>query len=227
MSIFTKRGAEAKESIEKKNVDLKNAYYRMKSGDSAKVRILSAQDFVEYLSHGSFAHKVYTQSCVSVLGQECPMCVASKSGIEGFDALYPKKRYVFVFGDMASGELKALDVSKNQAKALISAIEEYKDDLHELAFTLKKTGESTSTTYSLNPIIRMKDDEPAQFEGLADLEVTDEYLESILQPRTVEFQVSVLKDAGFPTDEYFPHIKIEDKSEGTTKDEADEIFKNM
>lgn len=226
MSIFTARGNEVKESIEKKKVDLKNAYYRMKSGESAKVRVLSAYDYVEYVSHGSFTHKVYTQPCVSVIGQECPLCVASKSGIEGFDALHPKKRYVFVFGDMASGELKALDVSKNQAKALISAIEEYKDELGELAFTLKKTGESTSTTYSLSPIIRMKGDEPAQFEGLAGTEVTDEYLEGILQPRTIEFQVGVLKDAGFPTDEYFPHIKLEDKPE-LTPEQQEDLTKNF
>lgn len=226
MSIFTARGSEAKESINKKNVDLKNVYYRMKTGDSAKVRILSVNDYVEYVSHGSFAHKVYTQPCVSVIGQECALCTASKSGIEGYDALYPKKRYVFVFGDLATGELKALDVSKNQAKTLISAIEEYKEELSELAFTLKKTGESTSTTYSLNPIIRMKGDEPAQFEALADAEVTDEYLNTILQPRTIEFQVGVLKEAGFPTEEYFPHIKLEEK-EAKTQDEADEIYKNM
>lgn len=227
MAIFTARGSEAKESIEKKKVDLKNAYYRMKSEkDAAKVRILSAHDYVEYVSHASFTHKVYTQPCVSVIGKECPLCTASKSGIEGFDALYPKKRYVFVFGDMASGELKALDVSKNQAKALISAIEEYKDELSELAFTLKRTGESTSTAYSLSPIIRMKGDDQAQFDGLSDLEVTDEYLESILEPLTPEFQVKVLKDAGFPTDEYFPHIQIKETEE-KTKDEAEEIYKNM
>ena len=227
MAIFTARGSEAKESIEKKKVDLKNVYYRMKSEkDAAKVRILSANDYVEYVSHSSFTHKVYTQPCVSVLGQECPLCTASKSGIDGFDALYPKKRYVFVFGDMASGELKALDVSKNQAKALISAIEEYKEELSELAFTLKRTGESTSTAYVLSPIIRMKGDDQAQFDGLADLEVTDEYLESILSPLTAEFQVKVLKDAGFPTDEYFPHIKIKETEE-PTKDETEEILKNM
>lgn len=226
MAIFTARGSEAKESIEKKKVDLKNAYYRMKSGDSAKVRILSDADYVEYVSHGSFTHKVYTQPCVSVIGKECPLCTASKSGIEGFDALYPKKRYVFVFGDMASGELKALDVSKNQAKALISAIEEYKEELSELAFTLKKTGESTSTTYTLSPIIRMKGDDQLQFDGLADQEVTDEYLEGILEPRTIEFQVGVLKEAGFPTDEYFPHIQVKEAEE-KTQDEAEEIYKNM
>lgn len=227
MSMFTARGQQAKESIEQKKVDLKNAYYRMKSGDSAKVRIMSVNDYVEYLSHSSFTHKIYTQPCVAVAGQECALCTASKSGIEGFETLYAKKRYVFVFGDMASGELKALDVSKNQAKALISAIEEYADDLNDIAFNLKKTGEGTNTGYSLNPILKMKGEEPAQFEGLEGLEVTDEYLNTILTPRTIELQVSVLKENGFPVEEYFPHVNIDNKDDKSTNDESADVLKNM
>lgn len=228
MSMFTARGQEVKESINKKKVDLKNAYYRMKSGESAKVRVLSPDDYVEYLAHSSFTHKVYTQPCVSVLGQECALCTASKSGIADYDALAPRKRYVFVFADLTTGELKALDVSKNQAKALISAIEEYADEIldGELAFTLKKVGDGTSTGYSLSPIIKMKGDEPAQFEKCGELEVTDEYLNTVLTPRSIELQVGVLKENGFPTDEYFPHIKLEDKPE-LTSDEADDVLKNM
>lgn len=226
MSMFTARGQQAKESIEQKKVDLKNAYYRMKSGDSAKVRIMSVNDYVEYLAHSSFTHKVYTQPCVAVAGHECALCTASKSGIEGFDTLYAKKRYIFVFGDMASGELKALDVSKNQAKALISAIEEYAEDLNDIAFNLKKTGEGTNTGYSLNPILKMKGEEPIQFEGLEGLEVTDEYLNTILTPRSIELQVSVLSEAGFPTDTFFPHVKLEEK-QGLSADESEDVLKNM
>lgn len=229
--MFTARGQEAKESLDKKKVDLKNAYLRMKSGDSVKVRVLSAMDYVEYVSHSSFTHKVYTQPCVSVIGQECALCTASKSGVEGFDVLYPKKRYVFVFADMESGELKALDVSKNQAKKLIADIEEYKEDLDVLAFNLKKTGEGTNTGYSLNPIIKMKGNDQENFDKCEGLEVTDEYLNTILTPRTLELQVRTLQEAGFPTDEYFPHVVLEDSEESEGTDEAgktaDEILENM
>lgn len=217
MSIFT-RGEQVKENINKKNVDLKTAYYRLKGTESPKVRILSQFDYVEYSSHSSFAHKVYTQPCPSVTGQECALCKAATSGLEGFDALKPRKRYVFVFADLLTKTLKALDVSKNQAKSLISTIEEYKDDLGELAFTLKRVGEGTSTTYTLSPVIKMKGDEPAQFEACSDLEVTDEYLNTILQARSLELQVGVLKEAGFPTDEYFPHVKLKDNNTETQDD---------
>lgn len=229
--IFTARGQEAKESAERGKVDLKRAYLRMKSGDSVKVRVLTASDYVEYIAHSSFTHKVYTQPCVAVIGKECALCEASKSGVEGFDALYARKRYVFVFADMTSGELRAIDVSKNQAKKLIADIEEYKEDLDTLAFNLKKTGEGTNTGYSLNPIIKMKGNDQEQFDSCNDLEVTDEYLNTILTPRTLELQVRTLKEAGFPTDEYFPHVNIEEKDEtgeGAPKGmTADDVLKNM
>lgn len=222
--IFTARGQEVKDSVNKKKVDLKNAYYRMKSGDSVKVRVLTACDYVEYLSHASFTHKVYTQPCVSVLGQECALCTASKSGVEGFEVLYPKKRYLFAFADMESGEIRVLDVSKNQAKKLIADIEEYSEDLDTLAFNLKKTGEGTNTGYSLNPIIKMKGNDEENFEKCAGLEVTDEYFSTVLTPRTLELQVKTLKEADFPTDEYFPHIKLEEEASGMT---ADDVLNNM
>lgn len=225
-NMFTARGEEAKASAEKTKVDLKNVYLRMKSGDSIKVRVMSPVDYVEYLAHQSFTHKVYTQPCVSVLGKECALCKAGKSGIEEFNALMPRKRYLFVFADMESGELKVLDVSKNQAKKLISDIEEYREDLGGLAFNLKKVGEGTNTAYTLAPIIRMKDEDRAQFEKCSELEVTNEFLNSVLQPRTIELQVKTLNEAGFPTDEFFPHINIEgdNSAEGRT---ADEVLDNM
>ena len=39
---------------------------------------------------------------------------------------------------METGTTMIVDVSKGQAKKLISAIEEYKDEIDELAFNLKK-----------------------------------------------------------------------------------------
>lgn len=226
-NIFTARGQEAKASAEQSKVDLKKVYLRMKSGDSVKVRVMTASDYVEYLSHSSFTHKVYTQPCVSVLGQECPLCVASKSGIEDFDQLFARKRYLFIFADMQSGELKALDVSKNQAKKLISDIEEYKEDLSEIAFNLKKVGEGTNTGYTLAPILRMKAEDEAQFNACSELEVTDEFLNTVLTPRTAELQVKTLNEAGFPTDEYFPHINIGEQSNGEAGDSESLDEENM
>ncbi len=206
--MFT-RGTEALATLNQKKVDLKNAFYRMKSGDSHKVRILSTQDFVSYNAHSSFAHKVYTQTCSAGQG-ECALCQASKSGVEGFDVLYSRQRFLFVFADLATGDLRCLDVSKNQAKKLISDIQEYAEEIGEMAFNLKKTGDGTNTAYSLSPVLKMKGDEPAQFEAVGELDVTDAYLSTVLAPRTLEIQVKTLKEAGFPVETYFPHVQLEE-----------------
>lgn len=217
MSMFTARGADAKANAQREKMDLTKVYYRFKSGEGAKVRILGLVDYVEYKAHSSFTHKVYTQPCVGVMGKECPLCVASKSGIEGFDELYAKKRYIFVFGDLETGTLKAIDVSKNQAKKLIADIEEYADDINDIAFNLKRTGEKTDTTFSLNPILKLKGEDVEKFEALEGLEVTDQFFNDVLVPRSYDMQVEILKEAGYPVEEYFEvkETDIETSEEGT------------
>lgn len=219
MSMFTARGADAKANANKEKMDLSKVYYRFKSGEGAKVRILGLVDYVEYKAHNSFSHKVYTQPCVGVTGKACPLCVASKSGVEGFDELYAKKRYVFVFGDLDTGALKAIDVSKNQAKKLIADIEEYAEDINDIAFNLKRTGEKTDTTFSLNPILKLKGDDAEKFEALAGLEVTDQFFNDVLEPRSYNMQVEILKDAGFPVEEYF---EIKETANETAEEENTE-----
>ena len=209
--MFT-RGQEALTDLNKKKVDLKTAFYRMKENDSHKVRVLGLQDFVGYHAHSDYAKKIFTQTCSHSVG-ECALCKAQKSGVADFEGLYPRQRFLFVFGDLATGELRCLDVSKNQAKALISSLQEYSEDINELCFNLKKTGSGTNTAYSLSPVLKMKGDEPAQFDALAELEVTDEYLSTVLAPRPFETQVKILSEAGFPVKEYFPQVNLEEESQ--------------
>jgi hypothetical protein len=216
MAIFTARGEQAKENINRQNVDLSKVRINLKSGQSRKVRILGLNDYVEYKAHSSFNHKIYTQPCIEVLGKECPLCTASKSGIEEFEALRPKKRYVFAFGDMETGTTMIVDVSKGQAKKLISAIEEYKDEIDELAFNLKKEGEKTETAYLLNPIIKMKGYDQEQFDALDGIVVTDEFFSTVLNPRTEELMVKVLHEANFPVADF--GMELPEEENGADKE---------
>lgn len=211
MSGLMKRGASAIESLEEKKVDLKNVYYRLKPNESVKVRILSVNDMVEYLAHSDYAHRIFTQPCSTPAGKPCPLCVAAKSGVEGYDALKPRKRYVFAFGDLMTGEIKILDVSKNQAIALLSSLREYEEELGEVAFTLKRTGEGTATSYVLNPILKMKNEEPAQFHAFDGMTVEDAFFNQVLNVRDEEFVVKTLAEAGFPVAQFFPHINLEEQ----------------
>jgi hypothetical protein len=213
-NIFTKRGQEAKESMNKGQVDLKKVYIRLKEDESVRVRVLGSFDYVEYLSVGDFNLGIYTQPSLLPLGQadafdEAKTIAEQLAGSDEehelfpFTRLYPKKRYVFAFADIDTGEIRVWDCSKNQAKKVIKQIEEYKEDLQEIAFNFKRSGTGRDTDYSLNPILRLKGDDQAKFEKFEGVEVTDDIFNTVLVARTYEQQVEALKGAGFPVDEHF------------------------
>jgi len=210
MSLFTATGEEAKASASKKNVDLKTAYIRLKENESVRVRVLGLTDYVEYKAHGDFNLGIYTQPCLTPMSGELdPLCVASKSGIEGFDKLVAKKRYIFALYDLDMKAIRFWDCSKTQASKLIGDIEEYreniiseeKDDL--IAFNFKRTGTKTDTVYSLNPILKLDAKGKEGFESAEGLQVEMSHFESVLIPRTVEQQIEALKQAGFPVEDFF------------------------
>ncbi|URZ16912.1 hypothetical protein [Clostridium felsineum] len=185
-------------------VDLKKVFIRLKENQAIKVRVLGLTDYVEYKAHSDFGNKVYTQPCIEPLDKECPLCVASKSGVEGFDGLYVKKRYLFALGDLETGEIRVWDCSKSQAKSLIAQIKDYADDIGETAFNFKRTGNKTETSYTLNPILKLKGEDKEKFSKFDGVEVSDSFFESVLQPRPEQIMLEVLDDAGFPMQDYFP-----------------------
>jgi len=210
-SVITARGNKAKENAIKDKLDLSKIYLRLKEGQSHKVRLLGVEDYVEYSAVGDFNLGIYNQA---ISGQESPLVVAFEKGGEEFSNLYTKSRYVFVFGSVETGELVAWDCSKTQAKNMISTIDEYAEDVSEIAFNFKRTGTKTDTLYSLNPIIRLKAEDKEKFEALKDLTVEDEYFESIIKPNDAKFLAKLLKEAGFDVETHLPHIDLsEDDSE--------------
>ena len=213
MSLFTATGEKAKESASKKAVDLKTAYIRLKENESVRVRVLGVTDYVEYKAHGEYNLGIYTQPCLTPMtGELDPMCVAANSGIEGFDKLKPKKRYIFALYDIDMKAIRYWDASKAQATKLIGDIEEYKDNIGEIAFNFKRTGTKTETVYSLNPILKLDAKGKEGFESGEDVEVSMSDFESVLIPRTPEQQIEILKQAGFPVEDFF---KVENEITGT------------
>lgn len=220
MSLVTSKGSDVNFMD---SSDVSKLYIRLKAGESIKVRVLGTEDYVEYKAHGSFTHKVYTQPCVAPEGKDCPLCTAAKSGEEGFDALYPKRRYLFAFADIETGEIKVWDCSRGQAKDMLTQIEEYKDDLNDIAFNLKRTGAGKDTSYKLNPILKMKADLAEKFHNFDEKEVPLEFFESVLVPRTDKLMKEVLYSAGFPMNKYFPdfvHEEPEDTEQSKNEEES-------
>jgi hypothetical protein len=220
-NIFTKRGQDAKESMNANKVDLKKIYIRLKEDESVRVRLLGTFDYVEYLSVGDFNLGIYTQPSLIPLGKpdafdevmEIVKDLPEDHELAPFQRLYTKKRYVFAFADIDTGEIRVWDASKNQAKKVIKQIEEYKEDIQDIAFNFKRSGTGRDTDYSLNPILRLKGDDQAKFDKFEGEEITDEIFNQVLIPRTYEQQVESLKAAGFPVDEHF-EVESSNEDEG-------------
>lgn len=204
-------------------VDLKNAFIRLKEGESVRVRLLTAEDYVEYTAHGSFSHGIYNTPCLAPLLRDCPLCKASKvGGDEWSKALYPKSRYLFAMADLDSGEVKVFDATRGQARGLIETINEYADELDEIAFTFKRTGNAKSTVYSLNAMTAKKfKDVKEAFEKFDEVTVDIPFYEERLQPKGAEYLVHLLDEAKFPIEEHFDAQLVAKSRE--TKEEKDGV----
>lgn len=210
MSVITAKGNQAKENAQKSSLDLSTIYLRLKENQSHKVRLLSVEDYVEYTAVGDYNLGIYNQA---VSGDDSPLVVAHQKGGEEFKGLFKKPRYVFVFGSLETGELVAWDASKTQAKAMISTIEEYADNINDISFNFKRTGTKTDTVYSLNPVIKMNADDKEAFDKFEGTEVTMEFFESIIQTKDEKFLTKLLKEAGFDVATHLPHIDISEENE--------------
>jgi hypothetical protein len=237
MSIIMGRGDEAKKAIEGggSKLDLKKAFIRLKAGQSRKVRILTKFDYVAYKAHGHYTNGIYTQPCIKVAGERCLLCeAASYDGdlvgdlidtvktqkgeiVSEWASMYAKKRVLFAFIDLEEDEIRVFDATKNQADGLIATIDEYADDLEDMAFTFKRTGEKNETSYTLNPIMPKKMAEVQEvFDKWDGKTIPDEIFEEALQARTTEEMAKDLKKAGFPVKEVFGiDVKMTDEENGS------------
>lgn len=206
MSLITKTGQEAKKSATEKKVDFKKVYIRLKDGESVRVRLLGITDksVGEYKAHGDFKKGIYTAPCIEPTGEECPYCVASNSGVEGWDNFYARKRYLIVFADIDSQEIRVWDASKQQGESMIKLLEEYAGAIYSMPFTFKRTGAGASdTSYNLIPILSPDEATKQKFEDSKTLEVPDDFFDTVLVPRSRESMIENLKKAGFPVEDFF------------------------
>lgn len=205
MGVVTARGKAAKESANKtsSSIDWKKIYIRLKDGESVRVRILGPEDYVEYKAHGNYNAGIFTQPCIEPDGKDCAMCEAAKADLDDFKGLYAKKRYLFAMADIDESMIRFFDASKGQAKPLIDAIDQYEDDLTEVAFIFKRTGQKTETSYSLLPVFKLKATDKEKFAKFDNETVDDDLFDTVLQPRSRDQQIEELAKAGFPVREYF------------------------
>lgn len=110
-----------------------------------------------------------------------------------------RQRFAMGFFDLDAGEPIIVDLSKNQAQAVHSVIQKYKDRLDQFAFELSKTGSGTNTAVSLT-LIPLLDDLTEQqrknFEN-APAEFDMKLFDGILYEMDEDEQIEKLHEAGF------------------------------
>ena len=202
--MITAKGSEVKDHISNSDLKIKDEYISLKEGQSIKVRVLGADDYVEYMSHGAYNLDIFTQPCPNPQACDCVYCKAGKAGVEGFEVLKAKPRYLFAFANIETGKIMLLDVSKNQAKKLMAGIDKYAKNIGNVAFTLDRVGSGKDTAYTLNPILGMEPAEQTAFDKFNGVTVDVDFFIDRLEIRipSEDFKVKMLSQAGFPVEEY-------------------------
>lgn len=224
MSVFISAGSDILSTLntdnnnqknEQEKIDFKKLYINMKDGEYTNIRFLSPEDVKMYKSHGNFNLKLYNQTCTMKSHSRCAYCEAYKfakeNSLDGWKDIYGKNRYLFAMYDLDQKEIRIFSASKGQAKVLFNTISEYKDDLN-LSFKFSRSGEKVETTYTLSPIIRIKNEEHKQaLEDSNGLKVPSETFDNSLIVRSYQGQVNHLKELGFPNPEIFQQEETSEK----------------
>jgi len=251
MSIFVKKGKEVTQ--EEQTVDRKKVLRFLKSGDSIKVAILSAEDFGEYLQHGGFTlsnkYQVYNMPCLKHQGKPdlydkaVPLMYqdaeeAEKAGDKQkaeelrllAGELRAKKRMLFGFVDLSTGEQIVVDVTKGQGENLVDTILEYEDSITEMPFLLEKKGSKANTVVSLSPIVNMKKltaTEKANFEAVKGTQFDQTLFEKIFYVKPEEQQIQDLIKIGFDVSRIGVNAEAAKAAQDATEEQPQEEPANI
>lgn len=241
-----KRGAEALGALNRPEENDSFKFTSFKSGTTLVVKVLGAEDLVQFFSYGIFnkidSFVAENPSVKSVNGYPTdnltPWDKAWKfhkdkskefNDEHGKEAgkYRPKERYAMGFFDLTSGEPIIVDVSKNQAQAIHGVIARNGERLDRLAFELTKQGQSTSTTVSLTPVTFPEEDlTKEQLENMdkAPKEFDMTLFEGILYEADEEEMLKTLTQAGFDVTQIGFEVptNTSDEDEEDSEEEEDE-----
>lgn len=111
-----------------------------------------------------------------------------------------KQRFAMGFFDLTSGEPIIVDLSKKQAQGVHDVIKKYEKKLGKLAFELSKTGNGTTTSVTLTPVLDLDEDltpeQRANFDK-APAQFDMSLFEGLLYEADEDEQIELLIKAGF------------------------------
>lgn len=234
-------GADALNALNQEdNGGEKQEFTSFKSGTTLFVKVLGAADLIQFYSYGIFkqvnSFVAANPSKKSAKGypvedytpwdsawkyhKDLSKDFNDEHGIEA-GKYRPKQRFAMGFIDLDTGEPIIIDVSKNQAQAIHASIKKYEKKLGKLAFELAKTGQSTSTTVSLSPVLDFDDDltdKQKENFGKAPESFDMELFNGLLYEADEAEQLELLTQAGFDIT-----LIGYDKDEGKTQGKADDV----
>lgn len=213
MSYISKRGSEVEESINKSEKDYSKVLRSFKSGSTYKVRLLGAEDYVEYFAHSAFkifyttVHQegdLYCKARKLIFAEADKEQDAKKKEdlMEMAKLLKPAPRYLFGFvlleGDGA-GEQIILDLTKKQAKTLIASIKKNAAKIGKKAFEIEKigTGTDTSVTITSLDLEDLNEAEAKRFHEWEGKPFDFENFENVFSVNSEEQQLDDLRKLGF------------------------------
>lgn len=199
-------------------------FYKMKTGDSVKVRVLTLGDMLVYRGYGHFKKGVHT------FAAEEPSVYSDKgfpkSNMTPWDKAFEhysklafnekneakqkkirevgrqfigSKRFAVGFINIETGEPIIVDFTQPQAKAVFTVLQKNAKKLDKKAFELEKTGEGTKTTFVTTPL-DLEDLEPEElthFEAAEGKEFDKALFENLIYEADEVEQVEFLTRAGF------------------------------
>ena len=197
MSNYTK-GTDALQMLQSGGNNESHKFSKFSSGTSYNVKVLGEADLVQFYAYGiykkTFSFVAKNPSTKDDYGfpidnltpwdkaflhlREPEEEYNSKANQEAYK-YRAKERYMMGFYDVTEGELIVVDMSKNQARNVISSINSNKDKLDSVLFDLSKTGKGQDTVVSLSVKENIDNLKKMKEAGIdADTDVTDKEIEN-------------------------------------------------
>lgn len=175
--LLLAEGDEARKEAEKKNTHKKVNYVKLKDGQQLRGFLLTT-DFKMYFRHGDFEKGIKSHTCKDPrTGKNCLSC---QHGVKR------TKSTLVPFFNVDTQQVEVFDASNKAMKAIYAYKDEYEEEAVTTPIALKRSGDDTTTTYSLMPI-RVKKAEEELFKVPVDVVIDAEFYLGALNPPDDEY----------------------------------------
>ncbi|HDR8003383.1 hypothetical protein HB667_26590 [Bacillus cereus] len=189
--LILAEGDEARKLAEEKKKK-KTSYVKLKDGEQLRGFLLTTH-FMMYMRHGDYNKGIKSHTCLDPKnGKNCLSCQHGTKRVKA--TLVP-------FYNVDTNQIEVFDASNKAMKVINSYKDEYEEEATTTPIALKRSGEDTSTTYSLMPI-RVKPAEKDLFVLPEDVKIDNEFYLSALNPPDEDYIREILGLTAAPAESH-------------------------